>query len=384
MLWGGSNKLLRTKLYFTSKVRVHTAQLLSSHTTKPGKMGIMLSRFLKSALVLAVVLGGVLPPLVVIGILLSLCLPVLPTKTYNKVAAFLQNQFLLAFVWLYERNHSGLNIYVSGDKIPPNESALIISNHVASHGDWAPIYSLVARESSTSLGGFKVVIKDIVKWIPGFGWCMWLLNWPFLKRNWAGDKAYLEKKLKSYAKDDVPLQLLIFPEGTRFTKKKHAAAVAYAKERKLHVPVHTMIPRYKGFQALVRGLDGVATHIYDVTLAYNGFHDQEYEKGTGYFNLYTHEVSEGNEICEMHMHVRRLKLADLPEDDAKLKELLFKWFEKKDAMLHLFYSSKNKRFEGAKKLAPLPASQWIPALSLMIAMSSLCGHVFMIGMHSWW
>ena len=140
MLWGGSNKLLRTKLYFTSKVRVHTAQLLSSHTTKPGKMGIMLSRFLKSALVLAVVLGGVLPPLVVIGILLSLCLPVLPTKTYNKVAAFLQNQFLLAFVWLYERNHSGLNIYVSGDKIPPNESALIISNHVASHGDWAPIY----------------------------------------------------------------------------------------------------------------------------------------------------------------------------------------------------------------------------------------------------
>ena len=83
---------------------------------------------------------------------------------------------------------------------------------------------------------------------------MWLLEWPFLKRNWAGDKIYLENKLKGYGTTNNELTMVIFPEGTRWTVKKHADAVKYANERKLHVPVHTMIPRYKGFQALVRGL----------------------------------------------------------------------------------------------------------------------------------
>ena len=80
------------------------------------------------------------------------------------------------------------------------------------------------------------------------------MEWPFLKRNWAGDKIYLENKLKGYGTTNNELTMVIFPEGTRWTVKKHADAVKYANERKLHVPVHTMIPRYKGFQALVRGL----------------------------------------------------------------------------------------------------------------------------------
>jgi 1-acyl-sn-glycerol-3-phosphate acyltransferase len=146
-------------------------------------MGAIVSKIIKPALVLAVIGTFAMLPLLIIGVILLISWPLLPTKMYANLAATLQNQFLIAFVWLYERNHSGLTVHVSGDDLPAGESALIVSNHVASHGDWAPMYSLVARQSSTSLGGFKCVIKDVAKWIPGFGWCMWLLNWPFLKRN---------------------------------------------------------------------------------------------------------------------------------------------------------------------------------------------------------
>ena len=343
-------------------------------------MGIMLAKLFKSLLVLAVVTTLCVCPLSLIGLLMAVAWPVLPTNSYSKLAAWCQNQFLIAFVWMYERNHSSLNIYVSGDTLPLHESSLLVCNHVASHGDWAPIYSLVARQKG--LGGFKCVVKDIVKWIPGFGWCMWLLNWPLLKRNWAGDKLYLQQKLRAYGQiDNVPLSLLIFPEGTRWTEQKHAAAVEYAKERKLHVPVHTMIPRYKGFQALVRGLDGVATHIYDITLAYNGFQLPKGSKGPGYFNLFIQNVTTERKMCEFHMHVRRIKLSDLPKDDAKLKEMLFQWFAEKDTLLGDFYASTNKRFKGAVKLQPLPASEWIPATSLMVVLASLCGHFCLFGMH---
>jgi 1-acyl-sn-glycerol-3-phosphate acyltransferase len=197
--------------------------------------------------------------------------------------------------------------------------------------------------------------------------------------------------LKAYGQTDVPLSILIFPEGTRWTKKKHADAVEYAKEcnsvakRKLHVPVHTMIPRYKGFQALVRGLDGIATHVYDITLAYNGFALSKGSKGPGYFGLYTHDVSNGAEQCEFHMHVRRLKLSDLPKDDLKLKETLFTWFAEKDQILADFYNqdSRVRKFKNSKQLKPLPSEQWIPAISLMTVLASLFLHFILFGRH-WW
>ena len=259
-------------------------------------MGSFLSQLFKNGLVLAVITALCVCPLSLIGLLLGIAYPILPKKHYTKLCVWSQNQFLTAFVWMYERNHSSLNIYISGDPLPPQESALLVCNHVAGHGDWAPIYSLVARQNG--LGGFKCVVKDIAKWVPGFGWCMWLLNWPLLKRNWAGDKLYLKNKMQAYGKleSNAALTLLIFPEGTRWTEKKYKEAVQFATERKLHVPVHTMIPRYKGFQALVRGLDGVATHVYDITLAYKGWDLPQGSKGPGNFALFKQKTAAGANV----------------------------------------------------------------------------------------
>jgi lysophosphatidic acid acyltransferase/lysophosphatidylinositol acyltransferase len=41
--------------------------------------------------------------------------------------------------------------------------------------------------------------------------------------------------------------LLLFPEGTRFTPEKHAAAVEFARSKGLPVFKHLLVPRAKGF-----------------------------------------------------------------------------------------------------------------------------------------
>lgn len=328
----------------------------------------------KQAVVVVCVVCFFACPLCVISTVLAVSCPFLPRRIYARFAALLQEQFLVAFVYAFERGHSRLKIYVSGDKpeargVGEQSGALIVSNHVAAHADWAPIYSLVARQGHGALGGFRCVVKDIAKWIPGFGWGMWLMNWPFLKRNWASDKEYLKSKLQAYRGiEGVPLSLLIFPEGTRWTSKKHAQAVAFAKERQLYIPKHTMCPRYKGFQALVRGLHSgnCADVVYDATLFYTGFNMKPGRKGPGTLNVFVHDVKPGAPECAFHIHVRKLNLAELnAKDDVELKKELFEWFKKKDLLIEEFLRN-SKRFPQSTKLQPMAASRWVPALLLMV------------------
>ena len=83
------------------------------------------------------------------------------------------------------------------------------------------------------LGTFRTLIKRVIMFIPGFGTAMYLLNWPFLTRKADKDLAYLAKLMAQYKKDGLPLWLTCFPEGTRYTEKKHADSLAFAKERGL-------------------------------------------------------------------------------------------------------------------------------------------------------
>ena len=194
--------------------------------------------------------------------------PFLSRSQYENFAAKMQNDYLLVFTWCIEAP-KGRRVYFSGDLPPANESALVVPNHAASHGDWAPLYCLAAR--SGSLGAVKTVSKNVLKFVPFFGWAMWLMQWPFLKRTWTTDKDYLKHRLAVYKKSSVPLLLWLFCEGTRWTRKKHQKAVEFASNRKQYEPVHTLVPKPAGWIALSRGLDGIATHLHDVTLAYTGY-----------------------------------------------------------------------------------------------------------------
>jgi lysophosphatidic acid acyltransferase / lysophosphatidylinositol acyltransferase len=65
--------------------------------------------------------------------------------------------------------------------------------------------------------------------------------------------------------------LLLNAEGTRFTPKKHAASIEFAKQRGMNELKYHLIPRSKGFTTSLPHLkkDGKCKAIMDVELAFN-------------------------------------------------------------------------------------------------------------------
>lgn len=70
----------------------------------------------------------------------------------------------------------------------------------------------------------------------------------------------------------LPLQLVLFAEGTRFTEEKHRISVEFAQQRGLPVLKHHLLPRTKGFSFLVKHMKDVRefavidNHKWSVTL----------------------------------------------------------------------------------------------------------------------
>ena len=64
-------------------------------------------------------------------------------------------------------------------------------------------------------------------------------------------------------------QMLLFAEGTRFTKDKHEASMKFAAERGLPQLKRHLIPRTRGFIQCAQSLSGHFPVIYDVTVSFN-------------------------------------------------------------------------------------------------------------------
>ena len=76
--------------------------------------------------------------------------------------------------------------------------------------------------------------------------------------------------------------------------------------------------------------------------------------------------------------MRRIEIDQIPDsggdDDGKLKEFIYKTFKEKDALLEKFYEQEQPSFPGARQLAPLPASDWMPpTIFFCSAIAGACG-----------
>uniref|UniRef100_U9UGU9 Phospholipid/glycerol acyltransferase domain-containing protein n=1 Tax=Rhizophagus irregularis (strain DAOM 181602 / DAOM 197198 / MUCL 43194) TaxID=747089 RepID=U9UGU9_RHIID len=118
--------------------------------------------------------------------------------------------------YIFEKKHKG-NITFSGDKVPPDESAVVISNH-RSFTDFYMLHSVAIRRNM--LPHVKYFSKDSLKYIPFFGFGMWLMGMIFIKRNWTQDEGQLRKIFKTIKRYAAPIWVVNFVEGTRLTQKK--------------------------------------------------------------------------------------------------------------------------------------------------------------------
>ncbi len=214
-------------------------------------------------------------------------------------------------------------VVISGDELPHDENAVVIANH-QTMTDVQALF-LLARKAGR-LGDLKWFVKSSLRYVPGIGWGMAFLDCPFVQRDWTADRQRIDRVFRRMIAAHVPLWLISFSEGTRLTAENLASARRYASEHALALPRHVLLPRAKGFVASVTGLRGHVSAVYDVTIGYVD----------GLPNLW--QWAKG-EMREVHLHVRRYAVDELPAAPEALADWLRERFAEKDARLDRFYAA---------------------------------------------
>lgn len=235
------------------------------------------------------------------------------------------NRWCARSIWgfwvLHAEVQNRIDIRVVGDRPRPRENTMVISNH-QSMADVMVLLCLAWR--CGRLGDMKVFVKDIVKYFPGVGWGMLFLDCIFVKRNWAQDQAQIDRLFGKFKRDEIPLFLVSFLEGTRLTQDKQAKAREFAKDRNLPVPEHTLVPRTKGFVASVGGLREHLDAVYDLTI---GYHADPAP---------TLASSFAGDVRRVDIHIKRHPIHSLPKSEAELTEWAQDRFREKDQLLAHF------------------------------------------------
>lgn len=152
------------------------------------------------------------------------------------------------------------------DQLDLRGQYLVCSNHQT----WNDIYAL-QKAFDRHAPPFKFFIKQELIWVPVLGLCWWALDYPFMKRYSA---AFLARHPELRGKDfettrkaceryrTLPVTILNFLEGTRFTKAKHA---------KQQSPYQYLLkPKSGGFALALDALGQNINRLLDVTIVYPG------------------------------------------------------------------------------------------------------------------
>ncbi|RIA82640.1 acyltransferase-domain-containing protein, partial [Glomus cerebriforme] len=212
------------------------------------------------------------------------------------------------------------------------ERLILIANHQI-YADW--LYVWVFTYLANAHGAIKIILKDSLKWLPIFGWGMRFFQYIFLKRNWAIDKGPLSKTLSDLAVSKEPLWLLLFPEGTVVSDVTRISSKKYAEKVSLVDHEHVLLPRSTGLHFCTRSLHKSIDYIYDLTIGLEGvkrgqFPEEIYTLRKIYF--------EGQYPRNIHLHVRRYAISEIPEDEDKFTEWLRQRWIEKDALMEEFYT----------------------------------------------
>ncbi|CAJ0760541.1 24228_t:CDS:2 [Entrophospora sp. SA101] len=161
----------------------------------------------------------------------------------------------------------------------------------------------------------------------------------FLKRNWAVDKGPLTKQMTRFARSNDPLWLLIFPEGTIVSEETRVTSKKFADKTGLVDHKYVLLPRSTGLHFCKSALGKSIDYLYDLTIGLEGVSREIYPQ-----DIYTLRsiYFEGKFPRNVHVHVRRYKISEIPQDEDKFTIWLRDRWSEKDVMMEEFY--KNGRF----------------------------------------
>lgn len=138
-------------------------------------------------------------------------------------------------------------ISLRGD-IPKDKAFVLIANHYS----WLDILVLFAKLRGRS---FVFVMKRSLKYLPIIGLVANWLGFPFVDRGRSleGNRIALEKSAKKA--DQYGYGIVIFPEGTRYTKSRQKSKYK-----------HLLRPKWAGLECLLENMSNVS--LVDATIVY--------------------------------------------------------------------------------------------------------------------
>ena len=90
--------------------------------------------------------------------------------------------------WISEVPWS-VDVQISGDSLPFQENVMVTANHQAMT-DITTLFRVARRQGR--IGDLKWFVKDVLKYVPGLGWGMLLLDCIFVKRNWKAERSRIK------------------------------------------------------------------------------------------------------------------------------------------------------------------------------------------------
>ena len=205
-------------------------------------------------------------------------------------------------------------------------SYLVISNHQS----WVDIPALV-QAFNRKTPYFKFFLKQQLIWVPLLGLAFWALDYPFMRRY---SKAFLAKHPQLQGQDlaitkracekfrDLPVTVVNYLEGTRFTPAKHAEQGSPYR--------HLLKPKAGGVAFVLAALGEDLDKVLDVTVVYPGV------RTPGFWALISGQVSE----VIVDIQTRELDPALCQgdyENDPQFRQLMQDWvtrlWQEKDARI---------------------------------------------------
>ena len=193
---------------------------------------------------------------------------VIPVPAWRRVLS--RVLIVIAESWIAV--NSALMRRLAGTRIVVEEDAglrtdgwyLVICNHQS----WVDI-PVLQSVFNRRIPFLRFFLKSQLIWVPVLGLAWWALDFPFMKRY---SRETLDKHPHLRGKDieatriacakyrDVPVSVMNFVEGTRFTPAKHA------RQESPHA--HLLLPRAGGIAFVLEAMGELLDAVVDVTIAY--------------------------------------------------------------------------------------------------------------------
>lgn len=232
-------------------------------------------------------------PLLVVA-LVKLALRAAPvTRSCNRGLSAIAASWIGVNSWLFDHLTS-TRIEVEG--LPKSDTGgqmLVVCNHQS----WVDI-PVLQKLFNRRLPLLRFFLKSQLIWVPLLGLAWWALDFPFMKRY---TRAQVERRPELAGRDiaatrracrkfsRIPVALVNFVEGTRFTPAKHAAGNSPYR--------HLLKPRAGGVAFTLDAMGDALDTLIDVSIAYP-------DGRPSLADLFA------NRVREIRVHIRRLPIPE--------------------------------------------------------------------------